>query len=69
MSVSDNGCGADWNELNGMLNEAESKDFCCIRNVWIRLQRFSSCAEMSYSMNSDGGLTVEMQFEAKKEIE
>lgn len=68
LSVSDNGCGADWNELNNLLHGEGYKDFCCIRNVWLRLQRFSTQAFMEYSMNEDGGLTVTMKFEEKEEM-
>lgn len=68
LTVSDNGCGADLDELNAMAHAEEATDFCCIRNIWLRLHRFSPQAAMRYFMNKQGGLTVEMRFRKRKDM-
>ena len=68
LTVSDNGCGADPEEMNTLLRDGNEQDFSCIHNIWMRLKRFSSTAEMHYEMGGDGRLTVLMRFEKKASL-
>jgi len=68
LTVSDNGCGADLDELNAMAHAEDAEEFCCIRNIWLRLRRFSPQAAMRYFMNEQGGLTVEMRFGKREDM-
>jgi two-component system sensor histidine kinase YesM len=65
LSVSDNGCGADPDELTAMAHDENTQNFCCIRNVWMRLNRFSTQAEFYYEINGEGGLSALMCFEKR----
>lgn len=73
LSVSDNGCGADLAELE-RLSQTQPADmdenrYYCLRNIRIRLEHFFQHAELHFSINDWGGLTVTIRFEQKLTVQ